>query len=251
VKPEISSDTTARVWQTKYATHKFLDLTGRRFGRLVTVGHEWEVVDSGRRRLTRWKCVCDCGTERSIRQRSLIAGITLSCGCFGHEQRIKGIKAHAPHGKTNTRAHKAWMEMNRRCHDPKRKAYPDYGGRGISICERWKDFRNFLEDMGECPDGLTLDRKDTNGNYEPENCRWVTYKVQNNNRRSNRLLEWNGECKTMTAWSEITGIKVGTLWQRLEFGWTIDRALTHPVRPLGIAKGSTCRINTSACQPPT
>lgn len=138
-----------------------------------------------------------------------------------------------------------WKSMNQRCNYPKHKSYEDYGGRGIRVCERWLDFMAFLEDMGERPSGMTLDRfPDANGNYEPGNCRWATVSEQCRNRRSNRWITFNGEAMTLAAWSERTGIRPDTLAFRLRAGWSIEDAMTTAVDPLnGLHRGSVVRVN--------
>jgi hypothetical protein len=121
--------------------------------------------------------------------------------------------------------------MRRRCAYPKSARYARYGGRGIRVCERWADsFENFLADMGLCPDGMTLDRKDTNGNYEPDNCRWATRKEQQRNISQNRILVFRGESKTMAEWAEISGLSYKLVNRRInDAKWPVERALTEPV----------------------
>lgn len=128
------------------------------------------------------------------------------------------------------KTYKCWWELKARCTDPSHPAYADYGGRGITHCNRWDRFENFLADMGVCPVGLTLDRIDNNAGYSRENCRWVTMKEQARNRRSNHLLEHKGEVLCISEWAERLGIKKSTIKMRLEAGWSTEKALTHPVR---------------------
>lgn len=121
--------------------------------------------------------------------------------------------------------------MNQRCNDPGHSNYKYYGGRGIKVCERWKKFENFYNDMGERPDGHTLERIDLNSDYCPENCRWITHKEQCNNRRSNRFIELDGERHTLQEWAIITGITRNTIEKRIDnYGWSIKKALTTPTR---------------------
>lgn len=129
--------------------------------------------------------------------------------------------------------------MLARCRNPNTVAYPEYGGRGITVCERWSDFRNFFADMGEPTPGLTLDRIDNNLGYSKENCRWATRTQQGRNKRSNRILIVAGESKTMSEWAEATGLKLSTIWARVNKGWSADDAVLLPLvtRRAGIPMG--------------
>lgn len=120
--------------------------------------------------------------------------------------------------------------MVERCTKPYCADYARYGGRGIQVCARWRDFANFVADMGQPPAGMTLDRRDVNGHYEPSNCKWATSTEQNRNRRDNVLLTFDGRTAPMSAWAEERGIRKGTLWFRLQSGWDVERALTTPTR---------------------
>lgn len=130
-----------------------------------------------------------------------------------------------------TATYKTWEAMIRRCTMPSQQSYPLYGGRGISVCERWLKFENFLADMGEKPAGMSIDRKDSAGNYEPENCRWATQKEQQRNRRGNRLLTHDGITATVAEWADRTGMKSAMIRSRIDdYGWSIERSLTTPAR---------------------
>jgi hypothetical protein len=133
------------------------------------------------------------------------------------------------HGKSRTPEYISWASMMERCEDPRFHAWGNYGGRGIVVCDRWRDFLNFLSDIGPRPTGTTLDRIDSNGNYEPGNCRWATDTEQSNNRRTNRRIECAGRTQTLTEWSREAGLSPDTLRGRLNSGWPIDRALTEPL----------------------
>lgn len=137
---------------------------------------------------------------------------------------------HRTHGHTSnwqqSSTYQAWAAMRQRCGNPNTKHWKSYGGRGITICERWESFENFLADMGERPAGCSLDRKDNNGNYCKENCRWATQRQQMNNTRVNRLITFNGITQTVSQWAEALGVKQNTLLYRLRRGWSIERALT-------------------------
>ena len=186
----------------------------QRFGRLVVVG-SIHVQGLG----VGWKCLCDCGTEIYAAGHNLDSGNTQSCGCLHRDN-------HRTHGKTKSRVYVIWKAMRRRCQSPKALEFKNYGGRGISVCERWQTFENFYEDMGDPPDGFSIERENNDGNYEPSNCRWASYKEQLNNTRSNRFLEAFGKRQTLTQWSEELNIPVTTIRNRLDrAGLSVERAL--------------------------
>jgi len=129
------------------------------------------------------------------------------------------------HGLRKTKEFGIWWQMIQRCRNPSHKAYPNYGGRGISVCDRWKSFANFHADMGQMPEGKSLDRVDVNGNYEPANCRWATPSTQAANRRVTRIIEWDGERLPITAWDTKLGYSKGTIAERLKSGWRLEDAM--------------------------
>lgn len=161
---------------------RLVDITGMRFGRLVALSHI-SVFERDRRRIY-WKCLCNCGKSKLVSPDSLRRGVSQSCGC---KQREETSLRRCTHGHTPvsgwSATYKTWTIMLQRCSNPNHMNYKYYGGRGISVCAHWHKFENFLADMGERPAGLSIDRIDVNGNYEPSNCRWVDQKTQVNNRR--------------------------------------------------------------------
>lgn len=200
------------------------DLTGQRFGRLTVIAKA-EDRPTG---CSKWLCQCDCGNTSSVGNNALKSGHTKSCGCLCRELASKASKTH---GLSGSNTYMTWAGMKARCTNPNNTKYKDYGGRGITVCDRWlNSFENFLEDMGECPEGLSLDRQNNNGNYEPENCRWATREEQLNNKRTNRFIEFDGRSQTLAQWSNELGVKRTTISERIDRRrWSIEKALTTPI----------------------
>ena len=200
----------------KTSERSLKDLTGKKFG-MLTVLKRAENVGKN----TMWLCKCDCGKETTTSGGRLVSGVTRSCGC------LKFVGYNWKHEGANTRIYNIWSSMKQRCINPNSHAYKWYGERGISICTEWlgeHGFENFREWSlsNGYEENLTIDRIDNNGNYEPSNCRWVDMKTQENNKRGNRIIEYKGESHTITEWSEITGIKIGTISSRLKRGWSYE-----------------------------
>lgn len=170
--------------------------------------------------------LCECGTVKEISRYNVERGAVKSCGCL-----FKEHPNNTKHSGSGTRLYIIWKGIRQRCNNPNCKIFKNYGGRGIKLCDEWNDFNNFKEwaMINGYKDNLSIDRIDVNGNYTPDNCRWVTNKIQANNKRNNRLLTLNGTTKTMSEWSEETGIKVSTIWERLNKGWSVERALSQKV----------------------
>lgn len=201
---------------------KQIDYTGKRFGRLLVLG----IHHHSATRHTYVTCKCDCGKTTIVRASCLVQGVTRSCGCL--EQELK-TKNSTKHGMFGTRIYVIWSGMKRRCYDPKVEQYKNYGGRGISYCKEWEDFKNFYEwakNNGYRED-LTIDRIDTNGNYEPNNCRWIPQKEQHRNTRSNKILEYKGERHCASKWAEILGLNYNTLLTHLRNGMSVKDALEY------------------------
>lgn len=200
---------------------KLIDLTGQRFGRLVVVKRADNSAD-GR---ARWLCKCDCGKEIVTYGSWLRNGDTKSCGCLKLDM---FIKRSTKHGGRNSKLYRTWSSMLQRCNNPNDKDYSEYGGRGIKICKEWEtDFSAFQKWAlaNGYKEGLTIDRKDNDKGYYPENCRWTDAKTQGNNKRNCRYITYKGQRKTVAEWSEITGIPHETLLYRLNHGWETERIL--------------------------
>lgn len=198
-----------------------LELTGQRHGRLTVL----EATDIRLNKQVVWRCACDCGKEHFARSNQIRSGQVQSCGCLKHESR------NATHGLSKHPLYQVWSGMIGRCFDILDRHYPDYGGRGIGICERWLDVSNFVADMsaGYAP-SLTLDRIDNSKGYSPSNCRWASAEEQANNKRNNRRIKAYGRDRTLQQWSRETGVHYRTITSRLSFGWTPEDAVTRPPR---------------------
>ena len=171
---------------------------------------------------------CECGQKSVFNCHKVKTGHTRSCGCFRNEKaaqrwakNVYGIK----HGGCHTEAYKSWEKMKARCENKSQYGYESYGGRGIVVCDRWQSFALFFEDMGERPAGMSIDRIDVNGNYEPGNCKWSTVKEQSRNKRNNRNLVINNESRTVVEWAEIAGIRDSIIRRRLARGWSHQEAV--------------------------
>lgn len=201
----------------------YRNLTGIRTGRLVAM----EAVGTDGNSVF-WRCNCDCGKETVMRSHQFTSGRVVSCGCYMREQVSKRSTKHGMHG---SREYRSWDAMKNRCTNHSHKHFSRYGGRGITFCDRWSDFKNFIADMGPMPAGnYTIDRKDNNGNYCPENCVWATRKEQARNRNCLKRFTHDGKTLTITEWSEITGIKAGTISTRIHAKkWSVEKAVTTPV----------------------
>lgn len=201
--------------------HSFDDLTGMRFTRWTVVRLEASI-----RKPKTWHCVCDCGTERLVITHSLRIGRSRSCGCLASEETVGRLTTHGMHLHP---AYNSWRACHNRCEVPNTTGYSEYGGRGITICDRWKSFEAFWEDMGATwAPGLTVERKDTNGHYEPGNCRWGTPKEQANNRRYHNMINTPEGPMNVSQASERFGINRSSIMRRMRDGWPEHRLLEPP-----------------------
>lgn len=192
---------------------KLKDYAGRKFGRLT-----------GLDRVGATKCefLCECGSRVALAIKDVVSGHTSSCGCIRRDILLQRNQTHGLSRHRGT--YRTWKDMRARCSNPNDSDYRNYGARGIVVCPRWNDFAAFFADMGERPSGLTLDRIDTNGNYEPANCRWATPQTQANNKRSNHTVVLNGGAKTLQQHADKVGIDPSRVRYRLNVGYTVNEA---------------------------
>lgn len=179
-------------------------------------------------RQTAWLCICDCGNKKAVPSWNLVSNQTKSCGCTRAD--VEKVREQSKtHGHSYTRLYTIWIGMKQRCYYENHKYYKHYGGRGIEVCDEWKNYFEAFHEWSMTngyTEKMTIDRIDVNGDYSPQNCRWANYKQQGNNRRNNRLLTCNGETHTLSEWSEMTGIPRNTIRNRIfEYGMTVEEAL--------------------------
>ena len=201
--------------------HAFRNLAGMRFGRLTVVCvHHWK------KNKRWWVCKCDCGTEKVVRSDGLTGGDNVSCGC-------KKVEQLTIHGATGTPEHKIWLNMIERCHWPDHKMFVRYGGRGISVCDEWRNsFSAFFTHVGARPTPQhSIDRINNDGGYEPGNVRWATKKQQSNNRRNTLFVDFNGQRKSLAEWCVLIGtVSRATAYERIRRGWLPENAISTPQR---------------------
>jgi hypothetical protein len=199
---------------------------GDTFGRLTILGEAGRAPGERERLVS---CRCICGTVITVRLPNLRSGHTRSCGC--HRDDVARVRS-TKHGNSQSREYTRWSNMKARCSNPKIRNYHRYGGRGITVCPEWADsFEQFLADMGPCPDGLTLERRDNDQGYSAENCVWASRTEQANNTRANQLMTFDGRTLSVEAWSREYGLPRGCLHNRLfRYHWPLEKALTAPVR---------------------
>lgn len=213
---------------------KFIDLKNRPFGRLKVVSRAESIKGN-----TMWNCECKCGKKTVVSYQNLISGRTKSCGCW-HDEALTINKT--THGMSKTKLYRVYRQMVERCYREKNDAYCNYGGRGIKVCPEWlgeHGFENFArwayengykENKGR--NTLTLDRENVDGDYEPNNCRWVTAGVQNNNKRNSHFITIDGVTKTMAEWGNSDEYEANTvrICLRIKYGWSEYDAVTKPLQ---------------------
>ena len=203
------------------------DRIGQRIGRLVVIGRAANKIEKDAIRAC-WICKCDCGNSIIVTGHSLAKGLsgtggTRSCGCLMKEKPIK-------HGMYGTRLYRIWRTMIQRCSNPNVQHYRNYGGRGITVCDEWKDFKSFYSDMGNPKPAMTIERIDNSLGYFKANCRWATRKEQGNNRSTNLFVTYNGKKQTISQLADSVGMHRSVLHGRIKAGWPIQEALKTPVK---------------------
>lgn len=205
---------------------------GTKFGRLTVIER---APNKPGVTCAQWRCVCECGKEKITQGIYLRKNLVRSCGCLYDETRLTAGQKNRRHGESNgkTPEHRCWSGMNSRCNNPNHPDYANYGGRGIKVCERWRVYENFRDDMGRKPDPTwSLDRIDVNGNYCPENCRWASATEQIRNRTNTAFVEFEGQRMSLPECAEKNGVEYSTLRRRVRgYGIDIHRAVKMKNRP--------------------
>jgi len=211
------------------------DISGQKHGRWTVLRYHSKRVSS-----TVWECRCNCGEIRLV-QRSNLFRENASCGCY----RKEFGRAKRTHGMRQTRPYRIWAGIIQRCGNPNNSDAHLYSGRGISVCEKWRNFQGFWEDMkAGYSKSMTIDRRDNEQGYCKENCRWASYVQQAQNRRNNRLISFRGETRVMTEWERLLCFPPGIIFRRLSRGWTSEKALSTP-------PGKRSKSTNSAREPAT
>lgn len=196
-------------------------MVGQRYTRLTVIRENGRNKHGG----VLWLCECDCGNQIEVSTNSLNKGNTKSCGCLYRDYLNNSRPNSIKHGASKSRLYTIWRDMKLRCYNKKQIGYKNYGARGIKVCNEWLydfiSFKNWAMDSGY-QNGLTLDRLDNDGNYEPSNCKWSTPKEQSNHKRNNRCVVYRGEKHTIAEWSNLTGIKYHLIWTKLKNGYSMD-----------------------------
>ena len=199
---------------------KKLSEIGHKFGRLTVLS---ELEKAGKQR--QYLCICDCGGKKVVQANNLRRGLTKSCGCLRKEMSKGQIK----HGLAGTPAYITWKNMMARCHNVKSKCYARYGGKGVYVCERWHSFEAFFLDMGHPKPGMSIDRIDPAGNYDPSNCRWATSSEQARNKRNTRFETFRGITAPLADHCDRMGLDYKTVHRRITLGWPASKALSEPI----------------------
>jgi len=201
---------------------KLIDIIGNRYNNLVVVKR----LENAKGGVTVWECICDCGNTTKVRGKNLKNGSVKSCGCKNKEPK------HLIHNMSNTRLYREWYSIKSRCYNNKEDSYKNYGGRGITMCDDWKNsfvsFMNWALKNGYS-DELSIERNDVNGNYEPSNCTWIPLNRQSANRRSSYIIEYKGETHNLTDWCKRLDLPFKFIHNRIyKLGWSFEKAITEP-----------------------
>jgi len=201
-----------------------IDLIGKKYGRLDVISQGETKHKPNGAKVIFWTCMCECGTQKDVSGEALRDGRVKSCGCKRAEV-IGGL--NLSHGMSNSREYKSWQHIKYRCLNKNAAKYPDYGGRGITICERWiNSFENFYKDMGNAPFKHTIDRINVNMGYSKDNCKWSTKKEQSSNTRNNVIVNMDGKNMILKDACDLLGLQYNTVRARIKkLGWSTERAL--------------------------
>ncbi len=203
-----------------------IDITGYVFGRLLVISY----AGQNARRISTWVCKCDCGEIVVINKNHLNSGITQSCGCLQREKARGAGDRTRTHGLSTSPVYAVWDSMIQRCHNPSRKDFPHYGGRGIQVCDKWRKFENFLSDMGQPPKGMSLERIDVNRGYSLDNCTWIPKADQYYNRTDTKYLEIDGVKQPLGLWAKQKNLKYRLLSDRVRRGWPVEKLFIAPLK---------------------
>lgn len=204
------------------------NLLHQTFGKLTVVSGPIPIRTSDGRMCRYWNCVCECGKTKQVASGNLVNGAVLSCGCL--RDRLLSLMSMS-HGLSGTPEHGVWVRMHRRCYDPKSKDFANYGGRGITVCEQWRDFTVFLCDLGSRPSpDHSIERIDNSIGYQPGNVKWATRHEQQRNKRTNVRLEFKGQSLVVADWAVKTGLPPTAIYKRIYRGWPVEKVLTEPLR---------------------
>ena len=207
-----------------------LQIVGQEFGLLTAI--EPAGRDANGRLL--WSFSCKCGGQRFARASSVKSGLIRTCGCGRIANWSRLVREGKTHGLSKTRTYAIWCGIKERCGNPRKNAYKNYGGRGISVCERWRSFENFFADMGPCPKGLTLERIDNNGNYELKNCQWASRAVQARNNRRNVIVTIGDQTRCLHDWVSELRLGRSTVYRKMRAGATPKQAIIHAAIVAGV-----------------
>ena len=199
---------------------------GQKFGRLIVLRL---LKERTKNRQIKAECQCDCGKKTETTLHRLRSGATKSCGCLMLEiSHIAPLK-HGYARKNKSRTWRIWRNMRTRCNNENSTNYKNYGQRGITVCQRWEKFENFLADMGEAPEGMSIERKDNDKGYAKNNCKWATRKEQGRNCRTNKLITHQGKTLPLSAWAENMKLRPNTINWRIRNGWSVSQAFHTPI----------------------